>query len=392
MSQTRLEICPEESCTGCGACRNACAAGAVGVREGKFGFPYPVVDPALCNGCSACRDVCPVLHPLPLRRERAAYAWQMTPENPALLKSTSGGFFYAAASECIARGGSVYGCVFDESLRARHCRAVTLSELDGMHGSKYVESDLGTVYAEVRSDLEAGRTVLFTGLPCQVAGLKRFLGGKHDSLLTIDLVCNGVPSQRLFDAYLDHTERKMRAKITRFAFRDKRRYGWSHTTVIGYSRNGQEREKTIRERKKVSYYNAFGSLLFFRDACYNCPYTRRERVSDLTVGNFWGIETLTKLFDARLGVSFVLVNSEAGETAFNRVKEKGKYEEFSFDEIAAQNGALLHSAQIDFAKRNRILDAWTRGWGLLERRYLRRGFFYRWKLRLENLRRKLAGR
>jgi coenzyme F420-reducing hydrogenase beta subunit len=260
-----------------------------------------------------------------------------------LLKSTSGGMFTCLAEYVLSRGGVVYGAVYNKNMRVIHVAASQEEDLDAMHGSKYVQSDIYAVYGHIKSLIDEKRLVLFTGLPCQVAGIRAFLRFDSDYLITMDLICSGVPSPWLFQQYILYLQNKYKIKIFDYKFRDKERNGCSHTVVVRYRDFlGRERKKTISNRRTVSYYVAFGKENCFMKACYSCKYNSLSRVSDFTVGGFWGLgNTHTEFdFNEKEGVSLVLANTNKAKEIINALMIYAVFESIDAEHAIVGNRAL----------------------------------------------------
>lgn len=278
----KMTLCEPDDCTGCGACRTACPKQCIALLPDGEGFDRPQIDAARCIACGRCRQVCPVLTP-PRRATRPDpdvwLGWVRSRE--VLEQSTSGGLFSALAQPVLARGGTVFGVVMEAGCRARTVAARTAGELAPMRGSKYVQADTGTSYDAARRELRAGHPVLFTGTPCQIAGLYGFLGREADDprLVTCEVICHGIPSPKYLQAYVARYAPLADARIT---FRNGRT--WSYETRCRTAcRN--ERWGAARDY----YVRSFLRGLCFRESCYRCPFARMPRVADLTLGDFWGV-------------------------------------------------------------------------------------------------------
>ncbi len=297
------------SCTGCGLCAALCPGGAIEMREDDSGFRYPAVVENRCLHCAQCA-IC--------RME--AYATREAAGAPACLAAvsrereltgecSSGGVFGAAAKHWMAGGGVVYGCAFDDRMRAAHIRVDSAAELPRLFGSKYVQSDISHCFESIAADLAEGRSVLFCGTPCQTAAVRcRFKD--CDRLLLIDILCHGVPSQRMFSSYLQSLSRPDQT-CAAYSFRDKR-LGWGRG--ISYTLAGADggRKRVLRYSGADGYYAMFYEGLILRPSCYECRYKGSPRVGDITLGDFWGVEEEYPAFESGRGVSLVLVNTEKG--------------------------------------------------------------------------------
>ncbi|MGM9814116.1 MAG: Coenzyme F420 hydrogenase/dehydrogenase, beta subunit C-terminal domain [Candidatus Enteromonas sp.] len=228
------------------------------------------------------------------------------------MQSRSGGIFSALSSEWLTRSGVVYGCVLDENLRVRHIKADTEEDRDQMRGSKYVQSDLGNSFASIKRDLESDRWVLFSGMPCQVAGLRSFLGKDYPRLLCVDIVCHGVPSPKVFQDYLDYWRRKKGKEVVSVDFRNKKKYGWEKSIeTIKFS--DEEVDSTI-------FTELFYQHRVIRPSCYHCPYKSLDRVGDITIGDAWGIQQANPEMNDGKGTSLVMINTEKGNEAMEYVR------------------------------------------------------------------------
>ena len=295
------KLAPRGQCTGCGACAGMC--GHISMKADAEGFSYPSADS--CDDCGRCASVCPILtppafHPAP---ETVLAAWLT--DDKARLGSSSGGFFRVLVHYVLERGGVVFGAAFDKDFRLSHKGAESERDCEAFYGSKYLQSDTGLSFAEAKEALGGGRWVLYSGTPCQIAGLYAYLGGDHENLITCEVVCNGVPSPGVFAGYLSRLETKYRAKAVSVRFKDKVK-GWHdpHFTVV--FDNGKRYSKPVCD---TSFGHGFGATLFLRPACGICPYARPERAADFTLADFWGLRPPLPE-EAGKGVSLVLFNSE----------------------------------------------------------------------------------
>ncbi len=295
-------------CAGCGACRSSCAKGAITMAEGSDGALLPSVDESKCVSCGMCDKACPVNAGVELSAPIKCYAAWMEGDSRDS-RSSSGGIGHALAARCVEEGGTAFGAAVEGS-EVRHVAVDSPEETRKLCGSKYVQSDLGDTYRDVRDLLRAGEKVLFSGSPCQVAGLKSFLGKDWPNLITADLVCHGTPPQRLLREHIASIAGDLDS-VTEISFRtgDAFRLTIERGNGVIYS----------VDKFHDSYYHCFMKCLDYRDSCYACPYARAERAGDLTLGDFWGLDrtTLAKPFDGR--VSVVLVNSEKGAEALGAI-------------------------------------------------------------------------
>lgn len=315
-----IQLTRREDCCGCTACAAICPQNAIQMCEDEQGFFYPSVDAALCVDCGNCTAVCPIANKKAETWEPLEYFAAKHQKASVRRLSRSGGAFAAVAEKLLQNGGVVYGAAYDENLRVRHIRIASRQELWRLQGVKYVQSRLDGCLAMVAEDLNAKKAVLFSGTPCQVGGLLQFLKGAHvsaDRLLTMDIVCHGTPSPLVYERYLDYWERKLKAPISEFDFRDKD-HGW----------RGHEESLTIEaNRTKKKKYSRFYRDLFYqhnmlRPACYCCPFACYERSADITVADYWGVEKHCPDFDDDKGVSLVMPHTSKGQACLNSVRDQ----------------------------------------------------------------------
>ena len=313
MRQTVRKIKAE--CTGCGACTSICPKGAIVMKPDEEGFLYPAVDAALCISCDLCEKRCPV------GREREAHRpltlGAQHRDEQVCACSSSGGVFTALARETIRRGGVVFGAVFGEGLRVEHIGAMEESELAGMRGSKYVQSDSAEAISHAAQLLERGIPVLFSGTPCQVDGLLARVPPKNrDRLLTVDFTCHGVPSPGVFASYLRELEMRRGKRVVRYAFRDKR-YGWKNFAAVAAFEDGTEH---VGMQTDEPYLYGFLQNLYLRPSCMACSALRgAQHPADLTISDLWGAQLVCPERDDDTGLSLVQANTQAGRRALEAV-------------------------------------------------------------------------
>lgn len=335
-----IESGDKKTCFGCSACTAACRFDAIKLEPDEEGFLYPEVDREKCTECGACARVCPYGDEELVHAETAkAYALQAA-DASELDASSSGAAFALLAESALEGGGWVCGCAFDGSYRAHHIITNEPGGIDAMRGSKYVQSDMGDCFRRIAGLLASDERVLFSGTPCQVAGLRSFLGREWPNLETVDLVCHGVPSPRLLDAYIA-SERESKGEIVSFRFRDKRRNGWcSNGTVEWVSKSGGRKRRRTSPYDDTYYYYYYLANSVSRECCYVCPFARLGRVSDLTIGDYWNADEAGLSFDCTRGASAVLVNTENGAAALRAIEGRAHLEEASVGHVARGNGNL----------------------------------------------------
>lgn len=299
-----IRITDKSKCTGCTACITSCPRQCIVMRRDRQGFDYPVANPDLCIGCGLCESVCPVLNPRETSAPLAAYAARA---DEHVAGSSSGGVFPRLAADVVGDGGLVFGAVMNPDLTVGHSEADTMDEVMKMTGSKYVQSDMYSVLEDVKTYLEAGRKVLFSGTPCQIAGLNAFLGKEYGNLISVDVACHGVPGPGLWEKYAAALSRKYGAAIDEVRFRDKSS-GWRR-----YSFTVKSAGMTV----SVPYVKDPFMALFIQDmtlrpSCYSCPARDGRSGSDITLADLWNVAEAAPAFDDDRGVSLVLANSDKG--------------------------------------------------------------------------------
>lgn len=307
----------KENCCGCTACVNICPSHSITMERDEEGFVYPVIDENTCTSCGACVKVC-AFHKKDYTEKipKSQEVYGLKHRNADIRKlSSSGGAFTAVSDYVLNQGGVVYGAFFNDRFEVIHGRASNKEERNKMRGSKYVQSDLGNIFKEVRGDLDTGCPVLFTGTPCQNGGLKSFLGRDYPGLILCDIACHGVPSPKIWEDYKAYLEETYRGVITEINFRNKD-LGWRNTSL----KVELDRAVHRKNMQEDPYYILFFSHLSIRPSCHQCVYTSFHRVSDITLADFWGIENSHKAFQDDTGVTLVLANTEKGKQLIEHIK------------------------------------------------------------------------
>ena len=319
MNKTENNICTLEKheCCGCGSCYNKCPKDAISMQMDSEGFLYPVIDESKCIHCGLCRKVCPSINGIYEHKEepKVYAAWG---DRELRRKSSSGGLFTLCAEEILDEGGIICGAAYDKDVKVEHICVDNKKALDKLRGSKYVMSDTKRVYQEIADALSKGRKVLFTGCPCQVAGLYTFLGGDDENLTTIDLLCAGATSPGLFEKYKEqvHAGRE----VADVKFRDKEAYGWIASMSVKYKDAGFYQAA----RDNDPFYLYFLNNLGKRPFCDTCKFSRLPRQGDITLGDFWGVYKYDRALDDGRGTSVVTLNSEKGEKLYEKIQPRLK--------------------------------------------------------------------
>lgn len=347
-------------CSGCAACAFVCPTSAISMREDLYGFVYPLVEEDICVACGKCGAVCHMSLSDELKSNDVPVAYGAYHRDvDALRRSASGGIATLLSRQAVVDGGVAYGCVAHREV-VRHERLATVDELELARGSKYVQSDISDIFAQVVDDLDAGREVAFVGTPCQCAAL-RSLFGEYNNLFLVDLVCEGVPSARMYADFLDDLERERGERIEDFRFRDKRG-GWSTKNAVVVGKGGKPLDKQPHSYYYY-YYWLFAHALILRDSCYTCPYASSHRVGDVTVGDLWGAETAGASYgmpELRSGISCVLVSTSRGAQVLKEAENALDLRKVSFETTARSNSCLCRPSSCDTDARAAVLFAYMK--------------------------------
>lgn len=303
-----IEIKDKKDCTGCNACVQRCPSQCIAMTADEEGFSYPTVDAARCIECGLCEKVCPVLQQAAPRLPIAVLAAKNV-DSEVQLRSSSGGIFTALAKRVIENGGVVFGAKFDKNWDVVHDYTLSVDGLREFQTSKYVQSRIGSTFLQAEKFLKEGKTVMFTGTPCQLSALRLFLRKDYDNLIGVDMVCHGVPSPLVWSKYLDHVANAAgvsRRDISAVNFRDKR-IGWNKFGLVVYARDN--RQLLFEPYFDNLYIKVFLKGLDLRPSCYSCPSKSGKSLSDLTLADFWGIRRSHPDMYDRQGVSLLLVHS-----------------------------------------------------------------------------------
>lgn len=339
----------KEDCCGCSACANICPKGAITMEADGLGFLYPKIDEAKCIKCGLCKKVCSFNsnydRSLNLN-EPEVYAVRHK-DLKEIVTSRSGAVFIALSDWVLNKNGIIYGAGYTGHFRVVHKRAVTKIERDEFKGSKYVQSDLNTVFKQVKNDLENNQYVMFSGTPCQTAGLRAFLkltGVNIDKLFLIDIVCHGVPSPYFWRDYIDYIERKNKQKVIEVNFRDKTKFGWT----------AHKESFKLEDTYTYTYTYTFYQHIMFRRSCGVCHFTNLKRPSDITIGDFWGWQKVDSKFNADdKGVSLVLLNTEKGIKLFQLIKQEINFIKTDTEHCMQpnlQHPSVIHPKRDEFEK------------------------------------------
>ncbi|SHE83384.1 Coenzyme F420 hydrogenase/dehydrogenase, beta subunit C-terminal domain [Alkalibacter saccharofermentans] len=340
-----------KDCMGCHACKNVCPTQCIIMTPDEEGFLYPKVEYSLCVKCKKCISVCPIINKARIVNNPQAYA-AINKDEQIRLSSSSGGIFTLLAENAIKDDGVVFGAGYSEKFEVAHKSVEKIEELCELRGSKYVQSKIGNSYKLAKDFLDSGRKVLFSGTPCQIAGLNSYLNRSYENLITQDFICHGVPSPIAWRKYIEYRETKAESKVSQVEFRNKDK-GWKQFSVsfifendIGYSKNLNE----------DLYMRAFLKDLCLRPSCYDCEFKTLNRQSDLTLADFWGIEKVLPEMDDDKGTSLIIVNNKKGQEVFNSISGNMKFKEVDINEAVKYNSAAIKSVNYN-PKRKEFLSA-----------------------------------
>lgn len=332
-----------EDCSGCGACRQQCPCGAIEMGENEYGFQVPKIDKKKCVNCGLCTSSCPIIQRNSdiLNSNNVPIVFAARHKSLEVLnKSTSGGAFTALVE--LVYPDYIFGAVFDKEFKVVHEKG-TVASIDKFRGSKYVQSDTRNTFIETKKLLEKGKKVLYTGLPCQIAGLKMFLRREYSNLFTCDLLCEGVSSQHMFDEFINDLSRK-RGEITHISFRSKERIGWEKSDLVVEFRNTGVYRETCQTRD-CFYMNNMMFLGGCRQSCYACKFNKIPRQGDFTIGDLWGWREICPQWNDNRGISLLMLNSEKALSIKEKLGSVLSIKELSIEQAAKNNPNILNSTK-----------------------------------------------
>lgn len=333
-----IEILEKYECYGCTACDSVCPTNAIKMEYDIEGFKYPIVDHNICIECSMCQKSCPFINNKNNISINKCYAG-FNKNTEARLASSSGGIFDVLSKYILSQGGLVVGAAFDKDNNLNHIIVDDAKDLTKIRGTKYLQSNLNEVFNNIKSNIN-DRKILFVGTPCQVSGLKSFLRKDYENLYCCDIVCHGVPSSRVFKKYIKYLEEKNGRIINGINFRDKKE-GWEnyHISIK------QEKNDYYINHHKDLFMKLFLSDICLRPSCYNCNFKIGNKYSDITLGDFWGINNYHPDLNDKKGTSAIVINTGKGEYLFDYVKYNLVYKECDLDDILSGNPSLKYSSR-----------------------------------------------
>lgn len=348
MNINNVSLVKKDVCTGCSACYNSCSFNAISMESDKEGFLYPLIDIKKCTSCGVCYKICPAKDEIDKDNEIIkVYAGQCK-DKDLLMRSSSGGIFASIANYILESEGVVFGCCQDDKFNIKHISIKNKDELYKLQGSKYIQSDVGKTYYEAKQYLLDNKLVLYCGTPCQIDGLKCYLDKKYYNLITIDLVCHGITNNKLFKDYIDFYEIRNSIKITEYKFRHKDKKNLYYHGLMTFVKNNRIRKKRLlNNRDLYSYLYIYGYN--HRLSCGKCKYASIYRNSDLTIGDYWGLETVHPELDGTKGFSVILVNTKYGENLISKA-DINIYNS-SVDKAIKRNPNMIKSHGVNLERR-----------------------------------------
>lgn len=346
----------KENCCGCMSCVNSCPTGALFAGKDEYGFTIPKLNKEKCINCGKCLISCPYHSEVSNKYPIRTYA-VVNRKGNVIEKSSSGGVFSALAKKVIEENGYVIGATMDNNFQVKHICIDNMDDLYKLQKSKYIQSNTNDIYKIVKEKLSLGKKIIFSGTPCQIAGLKAFLNNKDwDNLICIDIVCHGVPSQDLFDDYINCLSNKI-GKIDEYEFRTKKKAKNGMNWYFSYKINGKNK-KIIKNWPEDSYNYLYMKKLIYRDSCYACKFAKKKRTSDITLCDYWGWDNYhDKDFDKLTSLSGCIINSSKGQKLFDLAKEELKYVESNYDDLSRHNKSLNEQDKMN-EERNIVLNLW----------------------------------
>ena len=363
-----LDILDSSNCCGCGACINACPTGALVYSSDRYGFFRPQIDESKCISCGKCSGVCPEYNELAKAFPIEVYA-ALNKNEKVLIKSASGGVFYALAEKVISEGGCVFGATLDASFEVRHICIENRDDLPLLQKSKYVQSFIGDSYKNALKKLKNGQNVLISGTPCQVAAMKSIAGRFTDNLFLVEVVCHGIPSSKFFKDYISYLNAE-KGSVKEYIFSYKRNVLNGMNKYISYT---TKKSKTfVKNWPQDSYNSFFMEARNYQECCYSCKFANAERTSDLTLCDYWHWDSVHKKdFPACSTLSGICVNTEQGQTLLQKVLPDLTIVKSSFESLSKHNGCLLKPTPRPLSRDSFMEDWLAKGYAYLDARYRR---------------------
>lgn len=341
---------PEDKCTGCGTCVASCPFKAISMKEDNEGFLYPYIDPSKCKKCGLCEKRCPMLNVKKYRKNDFSIYAAYTKNKEILFNSSSGGIFYELASNIISLGGIVYGVTYDKIKGAYHIPVNKIENLKNIMGSKYLQANASLVFPKIKEELTQGKTILFSGSPCQVAGLKEYLDKDYENLITIDFICTGVPSSKVFKEYIRYWEKKYNDTFKTIDYRNKQDSWYNFKIKMEFEHKTRYESRFLSPLMLLHF-----KCLSLRKSCYNCNFRKGNSPSDIELGDFWNVDLVNKEIYNKNGVSCVIIKSDKGAKLFNKILNNIKLTQVSEENLLKVNKSY-DNFYMDKEKRDKFFN------------------------------------
>ena len=351
-----VKLADKSKCTGCSVCSSVCPRNCIEMKEDKDGFCFPeLIQNNECIECHLCENTCPVLNTGDLVEEKTTVYAALSCHDELRALSSSGGIMSELALQILHTNGLVFGAAFDDDFLVRHIGIDNEKDLKKIVGAKYLQSDISDIYEKIKSALNKNIEVMFCGTPCQVAGLRSYLGKNYENLLCVDFICHGIPSPSAWKSYMKYRGEceANGEKVIAINMRSKST-GWSH---YNYSSEFTYRDgrKTVSLSGENIYMKLFAGDYINRECCQQCNFKGWNRISDITLGDFWGIWNIDTSMDDNKGTSLILVHSNKGKKFLEKISEEIKIKEVDFNAALVENAMILCSA-VPNENRDRVLE------------------------------------
>lgn len=364
-------LCDYDKCTACSACCSVCPVDAISMQEDRYGELHPKIDDSVCIGCLLCERTCPEISGnAPTKHNRPDVYCCWLKDSSVRRESTSGGAAYAVSKAVVESGGCVWGAAYGDEMSLHYCEAKSIADLRPLQKSKYVQSYVGDCFRQIREELQRGELVLFCGTGCHVKGLRAFLRKDYDNLMTLDLVCHGVPGQGVFKKYVEWLERKFEDKLVNYIPRHKRADGQEvgYYTMAVFAHRGEVK----LELADNGFFVGFQHNVFLRDACFNCASNGECRFSDFTVADFWGLGKIQPFhhdMERPKGISMLALNSDKAHAFFDTFADSLAYEQRSYAEASVSNHQYYRPV-VPSPRRHEFREEWDKlSWEELTQKY-----------------------
>lgn len=334
----------KSECCGCGECVSVCPKSAISMTSDQDGFLYPIIDNEKCINCGICKRKCAYKNNKVYDVVESKVYAAVNKNHDDLKESASGGAFSALAKWTIDNGGVVCGAAWDDRIQAHHILIDKVEDIRLLQGSKYVNSSTLGIYEKIREKLDAGKMVLFSGTPCQCDAIRTYIGD-CEKLITVEIICHGTPSAKIFRDYLDVLEKKLGGHITDVQFRNKK-CGWGALMKVEYVVDSAKHVKYYKPEESYYYYYYFYHAAFMRSSCYACKYADEHRFSDFAIGDFWGAQKYVPSYDNYKGISVLIASGKMAEKILPRINEYLTLQPAMLDDVKKENGQLCVSSAL----------------------------------------------